>query len=42
MVDLHQPVQADDLEILDWVLSRTPEPYVTLEVEDLPEAIVLE
>jgi uncharacterized protein (UPF0276 family) len=42
MVDLHQPVQADDLEILDWVLKHTPNPYVTLEVEELPEATVLE
>jgi len=40
MVDLHQPVQADDLEILDWVLDHTPEPYVTLEVEELPEGTV--
>ncbi len=42
MVDLHQPVQADDLEILDWVLDRTPEPYVTLEVDELPEQVVLD
>jgi len=41
MVDLHQPVQQDDLEILDWVLDNTPEPYVTLEVEELPEDVVL-
>lgn len=42
MVDLHQPVQADDLEILDWVLDHTPQPYVTLEVEELPEDTVLQ
>ena len=42
MVDLHQPVQEDDLEILGWVLDHTPEPYVTLEVGELPEATVVE
>jgi uncharacterized protein (UPF0276 family) len=42
MVDLHQPVQQDDLDILDWVLSHTPDPYVTLEVEELPEDVVID
>ena len=41
-VDLHQPVQDDDLEILDWVLDHTPDPYVTLEISEEPEAVVLE
>ena len=41
-VDLHQPVQQDDLDLLDWVLDRTPTEAVTLEVEDLPRDVLLD
>jgi hypothetical protein len=33
---MHQPVQQDDLDVLDWVLDRTPAEVVTLETEDMP------
>jgi uncharacterized protein (UPF0276 family) len=36
-VDLHQPIETEDLELLSWVLDHTPDPWVTLEVEELPE-----
>jgi len=41
-VDLHQPVEADDIELLSWVLDRTPNPYVTLECGDMPESQMIE
>ena len=40
-VDLHQLVQADDLEVLAWALERTPAEAVTLEVDDLPRDVLL-
>ncbi len=41
-VDLHQPIQADDLELLGWTLDRTPAPWVTLEVGELEEAVLID
>jgi uncharacterized protein (UPF0276 family) len=41
-VDLHSPIQADDLEILAWTLARTPVEAVTLEVEDLPREVLID
>ena len=34
MVDLHQPLQADDFELLSWVLDRAPVEAVTIELDD--------
>jgi uncharacterized protein (UPF0276 family) len=36
-VDLHQPVCRDDLDVLAWVLERTPAEAVTLEIEETDE-----
>jgi hypothetical protein len=36
-VDLHQPIKSEALDLLGWVLARTPDPWVTLEVEESPE-----
>jgi len=36
MVDLHEPVEADDFEWLAWVMERAPVEAVTLEVDDIP------
>ncbi len=33
MVDLHQPLQPDDLPLLGWTLDRTPCECVTIEIE---------
>jgi uncharacterized protein (UPF0276 family) len=41
-VDLHQPVQQDDLDVLAWVLERTPTEAVTLEVGDLPRDVLVD
>src|SRR6266851_634648 len=40
-VDLHQPVQQDDLDILAWVMERTPTEAVTLEIDDQPRDVIL-
>jgi uncharacterized protein (UPF0276 family) len=34
MVDLHQPLQADDFELLGWVLDHAPVEAVTIELDD--------
>lgn len=39
-VDLHQPLEPGDLDLLGWVLERTPTEAVTLEVEELPPALL--
>lgn len=41
-VDLHRPVEQDDLDSLGWVLERTPTRAVTLEVEELPREKLIE
>jgi uncharacterized protein (UPF0276 family) len=41
MVDLHQPLQQDDLPILDWVLEHTPAKAVTIEVDKMDEQTLL-
>ena len=41
-VDLHQPVEADDIALLGWTLDHTPDPWVTLEVGEMPEAQMIE
>jgi uncharacterized protein (UPF0276 family) len=40
-VDMHQPLQADDLPILDWVLNHTPTEAVTIEADAMDEATIL-
>jgi uncharacterized protein (UPF0276 family) len=40
-VDLHQPLQQDDLPILGWVLDHTPAEAVTIEVATMDEPTVL-
>jgi uncharacterized protein (UPF0276 family) len=42
MVDLHQPLEADDLDLLAWVIERTPVEAVTLEVKELPALLLTE
>jgi len=39
-VDLHGAVEQDDLELLGWVLERTPTEAVTLEVDELPVEVL--
>jgi uncharacterized protein (UPF0276 family) len=34
MVDLHQPLQADDFNLLGWVLDHAPVEAVTIELDD--------
>ena len=34
MVDLHQPLQADDFDLLGWVLDHAPVQAVTIELDD--------
>jgi uncharacterized protein (UPF0276 family) len=41
MVDLHQPLQADDFELLGWVLNHAPVEAVTIELDDTDEATIL-
>jgi hypothetical protein len=36
MVDLHQPIDTQELDLLGWLLERTPVEAVTLEVEQIP------
>jgi len=40
-VDLHQPLQADDFELLDWVLRRTPVQAVTIELDEADDDTIL-
>lgn len=40
-VDLHQPLQADDFELLGWVLDHAPIQSVTIELDDTDEATIL-
>jgi uncharacterized protein (UPF0276 family) len=40
-VDMHQPLQADDLPILDWVLDHTSAEAVTIEVATMDEPTIL-
>ena len=39
-VDRHHPLQEDDLPILGWVLDHTPAEAITIEVDDMDEAII--
>ncbi len=41
MVDLHYPIQEDDLPILSWVLDHTPAEALTIEVKKMDEATIL-
>jgi uncharacterized protein (UPF0276 family) len=41
MVDMHQPLQPDDLPILGWVLEHTPAEAVTIEVASMDEPTIL-
>jgi uncharacterized protein (UPF0276 family) len=40
-VDMHQPLQEDDLPILGWVLEHTPAEAVTIEVATMDEPTIL-
>jgi uncharacterized protein (UPF0276 family) len=40
-VDLHQPICADDLEWLGWLLDRCPAEAVTLEIEEVDEPTLI-
>lgn len=42
MVDLHQPVQADDFELLGWILDHAPVEAVTIELDDFDEQTFVE
>lgn len=42
MVDLHQPLQSDDFELLGWVLDRAPVEAVTVELDDWDEQTFIE
>ncbi len=42
MVDMHQPLQEDDFELLGWVLSHAPVQAVTVELDDFDEDTVLD
>jgi uncharacterized protein (UPF0276 family) len=35
-VDLHQPLEPEDLDLLGWVLDNTPAEAVTIEIEEIP------
>ena len=41
-VDLHQPLQAEDFDLLAWVLERTPAEAVTIEVDASIDEAALE
>ena len=40
MIDLHQPIDRQELELLGWLLERTPVEAVTLEIEEVPAMVL--
>lgn len=42
MVDLHSPLQTEDLDLLGWVLDHTPVEAVTIELDEAPQATIIE
>jgi len=42
MVDLHQPLQADDFDLLGFVLDNAPIEAVTIELDDFDEQTYLD